>query len=109
MIGRTALVCLLTILYTVARAGTRYYSVTLDGKQAGYRRGQTDPAGSGVKVTSDCLIKLNMLGAPFDLSYQAIGVYAAKNDRLPARYTVTLNAGPRSVTADCKFTGAKVD
>jgi transglutaminase-like putative cysteine protease len=103
-----ALILFAVSLSAFAGADTRYFSVTLAGKKAGYTRVQTESVDGGLKVTSDCLIKLNMLGAPFDMQYQAIAVYAKPNDRLPTRYTVTLNAGPRTITADCKFNGNKI-
>ncbi len=94
---------------TSAFADTRYYSVTLDGNKAGYTRIQTVSQGTGIKETSDCLIKLMVLGAPFDMRYQAISTYAKPGDRLPTRYTVNMSAGPQTVTSDCKFSGLKVE
>src|SRR5438105_3207544 len=97
------------LLARPAAAELRYYSVTLQGKKAGYSRLQVVPQGAGIKEISDCLIKLTMLGSPMDVRYQAITTYARASDSLPTRTTVTMNIGPRIITSDCRFTGRKVD
>jgi transglutaminase-like putative cysteine protease len=106
-------ICLSLLLFTcsavTAAVEPRYYSLLLQGKKAGYTRIQEERQGAGLKVSSDCLIKVTMLGAPFDLRYQAIALYARPTDALPTRYTVSFDAGPRKITSDCRFSGRKAE
>lgn len=103
------LLSLVTLLALSANADTRYYSLILNGKKAGYVRVQEEPQGAGEKVTTDCLIKVTVLGAPFDMRYQAISTYSKVGAPLPDRYTVSMDAGPRRITSDSRFAGRKVE
>jgi transglutaminase-like putative cysteine protease len=100
---------LLLKVAAVAHADPRYYSLLLQGKKAGYTRIQEERQGAGLKVSTDCLIKVTMLGAPFDVRYQAIATYARSTDALPTRYTMTLDAGPRKITSDTRISGRKAE
>lgn len=110
--GRVSRCCLLLLLIAVAAdaraAQERYYSLLIENKKAGYGHYRIAAEGKGVKVTSDTVIKVKMLGADFDLSYQAIAVYARPGDALPLRYTITLDTGRARTTADSRFAGRTV-
>jgi transglutaminase-like putative cysteine protease len=106
------LVCVaLAALGTAAQAAPaqhRYYSILIEGKKAGYGHYQVASEGKGVKVTSDVVIKVKMLGTDFDMNYQAVATYARPGDPLPTRYTITLDAGQTKTTSDCRFSGRTV-
>ena len=91
-----------------AAAQERYYSLLIEGRKAGYGHCVVAPEGSGVKVTSDTMIKVKMLGADFAMRYQAIAVYARPGDPLPLRYTVTLDTNQAKITTDSRFAGRVV-
>lgn len=86
----------------------RFWAIAIGGKRIGYghatRSISTDKS---VKIVSDTLLKLGILGSPLDIRYQAIGQYE-RDAATPRKWAMTLTRGSNPTTIQCDFRGKTV-
>ena len=97
----TGLICLPSV-----SDESRYYTIDMMGKRIGYADYFLYGTKSDVKVVSETFIKVKMLGQPYDITYQALGIYSPQ--MTPIRYAVTLAQGGMVTEVYCEFSENQV-
>ena len=107
-------IILLTVLISLSASGdesrytdeSRYYTIDIMGKRIGYSDYFLCQMGSDVRVASETFISVKMLGQPYDITYQALGIYSLQMK--PKRYAVTLAQAGMVTEIYCEFSEKQV-
>lgn len=71
------------IMVAQASAATEHiYELIIEGKRTGYCRYTTRSTEAGLETTGETVIKVSLLGAPFDMTYRSVALHSADGKQL---------------------------
>jgi hypothetical protein len=104
---RLALAIALLVLAAPSRAALeRIYELQIEGKRAGYCRYSMQATARGLESRGETVIKVSLLGAPFDMTYRSLMLHSADGKRLLS-YRVDFTRGSEAVTCIVAPAGAR--
>ncbi len=106
---RTAFgVWIVLLMASGARAQTEHvYELTIEGKRVGYSRYTTTKTPAGLATTAETVIKVSLLGAPFDMRYDARSLHSSDGRRL-LRYKLAFSRGDQRTDVEATVKGTNL-
>lgn len=102
----TGMAVAMSAAFTCSASGqsARIYELTIEGKRVGYSRYSRTRTAKGRVTRSDTSIKVSLLGASFDMRYDATAVHSPDGRRL-IRYTLDFRRGDQATRVECVASG----
>ncbi len=86
----------------------RIYEVVIEGKRAGYCRYSTIATPDRRETRAETVIKVSLLGTPFDMAYRSVSRYDAKTGALVS-YRLDFSRGSETVSCVAKPVGSGLE
>ncbi len=107
--GRSLCLCLgvAAVSLCASASAERIYELVIEGKRAGYSRYSAHATPEGLETRGETVIKVSLLGAPFDMTYRSVMRHAPKTGALIS-YRLDFSRGSETASCVAKPVGSEL-